>query len=90
MERLVRREHQGQMPLEQPAVGNEPPLQPVAARAPFRQDRVHRLAEVPRQLADQRLDEEGDGQALAPERRARAAGHFGHALERQPLPTPFT
>src|SRR5438067_5500918 len=83
---LVRCKHQRQVPLEQAAEGGEPALETIAARPAARQDRVHRLAEVTRQLADERFDQKRHGQALPPQGGARPPHDLGHALERQPLP----
>jgi hypothetical protein len=86
MEGLVRRQHERQVPVEELAESDEPALEPVAARSPASEDRVHRLAEVRRQLTDQSADEHLQGEPLAPERRAGTPRGLGHLLERQPVP----
>jgi hypothetical protein len=89
VKRLVGREHQREVAVEQLAERDEPALEPVAARPTGRQDREQRLAEVGRELPDERGDKHVARQALPPERRPRPARGFGHSLERQPVPAPL-
>ena len=87
VERLVRREHQRQVAVEQLAQRLEPALR--TGRGPMpRTVRTGYIvdAEVVGELAEERLDERLPAEPLAPERRARPARGLGDALERQAVP----
>ena len=86
VEGLVGREHQREMPVEELAEGEERALEAIPAGASDRQDRIHRIAEVGRKLADQGGHEHLEGQPLPPERGARAPRGLSDPLERQSLP----
>ena len=86
MEGLVGREHQRQVTVEQAAELLEAARESLPAGAARGQDRVHRRAEVGRELTHERTDQRIQIEALPPEGRARAAGHLSHTLERQPVP----
>ena len=77
------------MPVEELAEGDERALEAIPAGASDRQDRIHRVAEVGGELADQGGDEHLEGQPLPPERGARPARRLGDPLQRQSLPALF-
>ena len=84
VKRLVGREHQWQVAIEQIAQRLETPLQTLPTGPTGGQHREHRRAEVLGELANEGADQLLAGQSLAPQGRTSAPGDLGDALERQP------
>jgi hypothetical protein len=83
VKRLVGREHQGQVAVEEVAQGLETPDEALPTGASGGEHGVHGRAEVLRQLADECSDENVAGQALAPQRRVRTACYLSDAFQRE-------
>ena len=83
VERLIGREHQRQVAVEELAQRLEPSHDAFPARAARCENRIHRRPEVLGELTDERPDQNVSSQPLTPQRRARPACPLGDTLERQ-------